>query len=778
MATFIPNVTDVFPQPKLYTPDFSFIDKMLKRKEAQYEQGFAQLNNQYNTINKAVTHDFYGKQRDKFLNDAKVNLKNLSAMDLSDPQNVREAVNVFKPIYSNTGLLADQALTSHWNSQLSAGESLRLKDGGKEYSEDNMNYIRLQMQAYKNDDPSTVNEYYGQKRSYNPYYDYNKEVQEAMKDFKPSHTKMEKINGMWMVTEEDKSYTQVEIAKYLNGVLSDKAKQQMRIEGAVRLGTNENFLMNEYVNTEGGKLPKIGELIDKIDAQLKVEKDPTMISQLKANKDYYEDERLEINNNLKSIRSGDMTFLKKNSEALSYKTYYDQIVTKKANAFSNVDISQTYGINEVAKMYWENQQDWAKIEYKENRADDRELKKLKAESMKGITEPISVEMAGESVSTDLASLTADLQQDIQNGNRAYDNLKDVIANANKVGRAEIQGEYGKKLWTDYITKNPNDKYVVAYLQSEEKTATTRNYMNTYKKDEDAYVLQQFGDANYKNLQMYKATVKKYRDKIALNQNAVKDGKAQYNFLIPEVEAAIELGLDNKLMTDLTNQEKILRKSFNSTERTISIKNQSGFTLGTDDPRTKAIMSKLGNFFKATDVIGGPEYFPSADGKNFSMRLLLSSDPNDSKKVNEAIAYAKRLQSVLGVGANPNVQNVTYNAQTHGIVLKGLGGKFAQELDPYNMIPANHRAALGSVENSNPPVSGHVSSPLLYMDDITGKRHFVTVIKYKPDDGDNSTYNINIDGTLIQGRHFDNTIGAYLTLQNMMASPFLNQSLKQ
>lgn len=602
MATFIPNVTDVFPQPKMYTPDFSFIDKMLKRKEAQYEQGFAQLNNQYNIINKAVTNDFYGQQRDKFLNDAKVNLKNLSAMDLGDPQNVREAVNVFKPIYSNTGLLTDQALTAHWNAQLSVGEGLRLKDGGKEYSEDNMNYIRLQMQAYKNDDPNTVSDYYGQKRSYSPYRDWNKSVTEAMKEFKPSHTKLEKVNGMWMVTEEDKSYTELEIAKYLDGVLSDQDKQQMRIEGVVRLGQDTKLLANQYMSTEGARIPNIDKFVEEIDAKLKTEKDPTIISNLKRNKEYYEDQKLEINNNIKTIKAGDMSFIKKNSEALAYKTYYGEVINKKANAFSHVDISQTYGINEVAKMYWQNQQDFAKIKYKSDLDFQNDLKKLKIESMKGITEPISVEIAGQEVSTDLATLNKDLKDNIQSGNIAYDNLKDVIASANKVGRADIQGSRGLKLWNDYIVANPNDKYVVAYLQSQEKIATTQSYMNTYKTDEDAHVKMQFGDANYKNLQLYKATLKKYKDKVAANQAAVKDGKAQYNFLIPELEASKELGFDNRLMTDLFNQDKILRKDFSSQKQKLSIKNQSGFTLGMDDPRTKTMMSKLGNFFKATDVL--------------------------------------------------------------------------------------------------------------------------------------------------------------------------------
>jgi hypothetical protein len=769
MATFIPNVTDIFPQPKLYTPDFSFIDKMLKRKEAQYEQGFAQLNNQYSNINRAVTHDFYGKQRDQFLNDAKVNLKNLSAMDLSDPQNVREATNVFKPIYSNTGLLADQALTAHWNRQLSTGESLRLKDGGKEYSEDNMNYIRLQMQAYKNDDPSTVTDYYTQKKSYTPYYDYHKEVQDAMKEFKPSHTKLQEINGMWLVTSEDKSYTELELQKYLNGVLSDKAKQQMRIEGAVRLGTNENFLMNQYTNTEGAKIPEIGKLIDKIDAQLKTEKDPNKIAQLKANKDYYDDQRTEINNNLKNIRSGDMSFLKKNSEALAFGVYYDQVVNKKVNAFEHKDISQTYDINQVAKMYWENEQDWAKIRYKADRDDDRELKKAKIESMKGITDPITVERAGDQIDTTLSTLNQTLAQDEQSNTTAYENLKDVIANANKISRADVKGDYGLSLWNKYIQEHPKDKYVVAYMDGREKMASTKLYIQSYKTNENAFVKDQMGTQNYEKLQRYNQKVSELTKEVQNSGGRLK--------IVPANVAATNLGFDVNQIKQLKQMEIQLRKGYNAEKQRLSVKNQTGFTLGIEDPRTKAMMSKIAGagILEATDVIGGPQYFYNADGKTSSVSFAANSKSENFKTPEAAQIYINRLKARLGVGADKNV-DIVFNPLTYTIDFKGMGNRIVPELDPYNMVPPKHRDNLKSVENFDPNVGGYSPDNPFRMEDIDGKPHFVNIKKYKPGGSEPTSYNISIDGRIIDGRHFDNTIGAYLTLQNMMASPFLNQSL--
>ena len=179
MATYIPNVTDVIPEPSLFTPDFSFIDKMLRRRQGLYEQGFAQVNSAYNFVNRNVTNPYSLNVRDTFLKQAKENLKNLSSLDLSQQQNVNSAKGVFEPFIKNKPVLMDMAATAHWDQQEAIGESYRLKDGGKEFSEDNLNYIRQQRAAFAADDINSVGGYYANRRSYNPYYDYNKEIGRA-----------------------------------------------------------------------------------------------------------------------------------------------------------------------------------------------------------------------------------------------------------------------------------------------------------------------------------------------------------------------------------------------------------------------------------------------------------------------------------------------------------------------------------------------------------------------------------------------------------------------
>ena len=56
MASYLPNITDIFPEPSLYTPDFSFLDTMLRRKQAQYDAGFAKINSAYGALVRDVTN--------------------------------------------------------------------------------------------------------------------------------------------------------------------------------------------------------------------------------------------------------------------------------------------------------------------------------------------------------------------------------------------------------------------------------------------------------------------------------------------------------------------------------------------------------------------------------------------------------------------------------------------------------------------------------------------------------------------------------------------------
>jgi len=339
MATYLPNVTDVIPEPALFTPNFPFIDTMLRRRQGLYEQGFAQVNSAYNFVNRNVTNPYSSKVRDEFLRQANQNLKNLSSLDLSQQQNVKMAAGVFEPFIKNRAVLGDMAVTAHWDQQLNIADTFRLKDGGKEYSEDNVNYIRQQMQAFANDDISSVGQYYANRRSYTPYYDYYKEIKDVMKDFKPSTYKIDRINGLYKITKDDKSWREAEVAEYLSGVLSDKAKQQMRIESQVRLNTSPEALSVAYKQVAEQQLEMNKYNADLIDKQLATTVDKNAIQALQTKKQRLEDDNRNINTNLENIAGGDFSFIKNNSENLSSSIYFNSKLSSFVKSFAREDIS-------------------------------------------------------------------------------------------------------------------------------------------------------------------------------------------------------------------------------------------------------------------------------------------------------------------------------------------------------------------------------------------------------------------------------------------------------
>jgi len=343
MATYIPGVTDVFPEPALFTPDFSFIDKMLQRRQKLYEQGFAQINSKYKWIDRDVTNPANQQIKDRFLRESRQNLKNLSALDLSQADNVNAALSVFEPIVKNTGLLGDQMITEYWDQQLQIGEGYRLKDGGKQFSEGNLAYIKMQKDAFAQDDPSSWGFYYQNKRSFSPYYDYRKERAEAMKNFKPSSYEIDKVNGLDVITEKDASAKEADIRRYLEGVLSENAKRQMKIDGVVKYGGDLKNLGKLFIDESEKELMLNNMNIDKISKDLNTIKDPGEKALLQTYVDKKKEENDMISKNIdsikNSIKNGDLSYIKNNSENIAYSIFYNEEMSQASQAFSYRDVT-------------------------------------------------------------------------------------------------------------------------------------------------------------------------------------------------------------------------------------------------------------------------------------------------------------------------------------------------------------------------------------------------------------------------------------------------------
>ena len=778
MATYLPNITDVIPGPALFTPNFSFLDTMLRRRQGLYEQGFAQVNSAYNFVNRGVTNPYSVQVRDTFLKQAKDNLKNLSALDLSQQQNVKAASSVFDPFVKNRAVLGDMALTAHWDQQTGIAESFRLKDGGKEFSQDNLNYISMQREAFAKDDISTVNDYYGNRRSYTPYYDWNKEVKDAMKEFKPSSTKMERINGMYMVTTKDASYTKEEINKYLSATLSDKAKQQMRIEAAVRF-PDLNSVAGLYVNQAAQDLPQIENRLTQVNDAIKTEKDSTKVEVLKKERDYYTDRAKEIRGNIQSIEQGDVSFLKKNAQRLAENIYIGQTVGRIADGFTHLDVEQTIGFNQVAMMY-------ARMAF-----DAKENEKTRNKD-KELLPPVDIQKGGEPVETTFTSLTKKIETSEKEHKGKFAELKDVMVAIDPAFVGKTAANITQADVENFINKHPSSKEVRAFVDAGRAVEVAKSQKENWSKDAEKFAQDQMG-ADWPKYQKYLAEKQKVEATMAKPEVTFDPVKGTYietraaapgqtpvvrdlgkfyqrpmaqdntrtvpNFRMltaPQQIAANATGISLKEGMALDNKYRNLKNEFNGKRNTVSSVFTTGIAYSTADPRYKSAKGYLEAVTGLDGKVSGIGFYPSAT--DFSIEFKLddanATNPIDRAKVRESL--------IARLGTN----DVTYNEKTDMFSVGKIGPQAAATLDPYHNVEPLHRSILSGLD----AYSGMAGSSRTGVNFNIGNNNAVFHIsKIYGNTPQSNKYILHVQGKAIQ-QTYGSALEAYSVATGLASNP--------
>ena len=150
MSQYIPGVIDYVPQIQPYKPDLNFYQKVLETKNAQYKEGYNKLSALYGQLLESpMLRTENIELRNKFFNDIGNQIKKISSMDLSMPQNVESASKVFQPLIDNKYILKDMAYTQRAYSALEKGQ--RLKDDPEsqgQYWEGGIRAIQYQMSDF------------------------------------------------------------------------------------------------------------------------------------------------------------------------------------------------------------------------------------------------------------------------------------------------------------------------------------------------------------------------------------------------------------------------------------------------------------------------------------------------------------------------------------------------------------------------------------------------------------------------------------------------------
>jgi hypothetical protein len=132
MATYIQGITDYIPKIQPFQPDFNFFQKALDAKQNQYEAGYNKISSVYGQLlNSDLLRESNVERRNQFFTEIDNEIKRLSGVDLSLPENVQQATSLFQPLINNDYFRYDIAYTKAYRAQKRRSEALRLNPDSK-----------------------------------------------------------------------------------------------------------------------------------------------------------------------------------------------------------------------------------------------------------------------------------------------------------------------------------------------------------------------------------------------------------------------------------------------------------------------------------------------------------------------------------------------------------------------------------------------------------------------------------------------------------------------
>lgn len=226
MATYIPNVTDTFPDIQPFRPDYQFLQSALQYKQSKFDTAFNQINSVYGSIlNAPLTRAINQERRDEFIKAADSELKKITSLDLSLPQNVQMASNVFKPFYEDENIVKDITWTKNWNNELQTAESYKdcnTKDCQDKYWDTGVKALMYQKQEFAQaDDDQALKT---GKARYVPYVNVNKMAFDYIKEAGFEIKTAPNLNGRWMITHTNGKHAVAPMLNYVSLIMGNDPK--------------------------------------------------------------------------------------------------------------------------------------------------------------------------------------------------------------------------------------------------------------------------------------------------------------------------------------------------------------------------------------------------------------------------------------------------------------------------------------------------------------------------------------------------------------------------
>jgi hypothetical protein len=251
MATYIPNVTDTFPEIQPFRPDYGFLQSALQYKQSKFDAAFNQLNSVYGSIlNAPLTRGINQQRRDEFIKAADAEVKKITSLDLSLPQNVQMASNVFKPFYEDKNIVKDMTWTKNWSNEVQRANSLKNSPDEKvfeQYWEGGVQLLDYERQRFANADDQEALQI-GSSR-YVPAYNVVKEAVNLAKE-QGFNVKYDTIKNGYIVTTKNGKALEAPLSVYFSEVFANnpRATAYMNAQAKLKRETEIRQMAPQYNN--------------------------------------------------------------------------------------------------------------------------------------------------------------------------------------------------------------------------------------------------------------------------------------------------------------------------------------------------------------------------------------------------------------------------------------------------------------------------------------------------------------------------------------------------
>jgi uncharacterized protein YoaH (UPF0181 family) len=254
MANFVPGDANPIAEIKPWSPDWSFLSQVYGVTQARFDKGFNQVKSLYNSVlNSPLTNGDNQKFRQDMFEKIQGSLRNVSALDLSDPSNVMRAQSLLDPITDDKEIAYDMYFTKYEGNQKALMDSYKNSTDAKvraqysDYAKLDLMFAEDDLRQAKRGDGSITSV---QPRDFTPFEDINEYLSGAAKEAK-LQVKFANPDGKgYIMTYTNGKYAEVPFSNWAAMTMGNRFDRQFGVIGRVTAENQIRDLIGQGMSRE------------------------------------------------------------------------------------------------------------------------------------------------------------------------------------------------------------------------------------------------------------------------------------------------------------------------------------------------------------------------------------------------------------------------------------------------------------------------------------------------------------------------------------------------